>query len=63
VHGDKARAKTFDAGEILVAIGLVDLALAAELRLQRLNRNAVRRRRAVAAQTRSLMNARFGGSG
>jgi hypothetical protein len=37
VHGDKARAKTFDAGEILVAIGLVDLALAAELRLQRLH--------------------------
>src|SRR6185503_3572937 len=36
-------------GEILVAIGLVDLALAAEFRLQWLHRNAVRRRRAVAA--------------
>src|SRR6478735_3184417 len=49
MHGDKARAKTFDAGKVLVAVRLVDLALAAELRLQRLHRDAVGGLRAVAA--------------
>ena len=49
MHGDKARAKAFETGEILVAGGLVDAALASEFGLQRLHRDAVRRRAAVAA--------------
>src|SRR4051812_999990 len=49
MHGDKARAETLDAGEVLVAVRLVDLALAAELGLQRLHRDAVRGLRAIAA--------------
>src|SRR3954470_11541043 len=49
MHGDETRAKTLDAGEVLVAVRLVDLALAAELGLQRLHRDAVRRLRAIAA--------------
>src|SRR3954468_19288488 len=49
MHGDEARAKTLDAGKVLVAVRLVDLALAAELGLQRLHRDAVRGLRAIAA--------------
>src|SRR6185436_2758911 len=49
MHGDKTRAKALDAGKILVAVRLVDLALAAELGLQRLHRDAVGSLRAVAA--------------
>src|SRR6478735_12254647 len=49
MHGDKARAKTLDAGKVLVAVRLVDLALAAELGLQRLHGDAVGGLRAVAA--------------
>src|SRR4051812_50186836 len=49
MHGDETRAKTLDAGEVLVAVRLVDLALAAELSLQRLHRDAVRGLRAIAA--------------
>src|SRR4051812_13908540 len=49
MHGDETRAKTLDAGKVLVAVRLVDLALAAELGLQRLHRDAVRGLRAVAA--------------
>src|SRR5215470_16523149 len=48
MHGDEARAEPFDAGIILVAVGLVDLALAAELGVERLHRDAVRGGRAVA---------------
>ena len=49
VHGHEARAEALDAGEILVAVRLVDLALAAELGLDRRDRHAVRLDRAVAA--------------
>ena len=49
MHGDEARAEAFDAGKVLVAVGLVDAALAAELGFQRLHRDAVRHLRAVAA--------------
>ena len=49
MHGDKARAEALDAGIILVAVRLVDLALAAELGVERLHRDAVRGLRAVAA--------------
>ena len=49
VHGDEGRAETFHAGEVLVAGGLVDGALAAELGFQRLHRDAVRLHAAVAA--------------
>src|SRR5689334_2848590 len=49
MHRDKTRAKTLDAGVILVAVGLVDLALAAEFGVERLHRDAVRGLRAVAA--------------
>src|SRR5262249_55678521 len=49
MHGDEARAKAFDAGIILVAVRLVDLALAAELGVERLHRDAIRNYRAVAA--------------
>ena len=49
MHGDKTRAKAFDAGKILVAVRLVDAALAAEFGLQRLHRDAIRHLRAVAA--------------
>src|SRR6185437_5471024 len=48
MHGDEARAEAFDAGVILVAVGLVDGALSAELGLDRLHRDAVRLVRAVA---------------
>src|SRR5436309_2867446 len=41
MDADKARAKSFHTGVVFVAIGLVDLALAAELGLQRLHRDAV----------------------
>src|SRR5207237_10498665 len=47
--GDEGRAKTLEAGEILVAARLVDGALAAELGLERLHRHAVRLHAAVAA--------------
>src|ERR1700745_939100 len=47
--GDKARAEALDAGIVLVAVRLVDLALAAEFGVERLHRNAVRGLRAVAA--------------
>src|SRR5262249_33698127 len=49
VDRDKAWTKPFDAGKILVAVGLVDLALAAELGIERLYRDAVRRDGAIAA--------------
>src|SRR5215470_18083732 len=49
MDSDEARAETFDAGIILVAVRLVDLALAAELGVERLHRDAVRGLRAVAA--------------
>src|SRR3569833_438966 len=49
MHGDKARAKALDAGKVLVAVRLVDLALAAELGFQRLHRDAVGGLRAIAA--------------
>ena len=45
----KARAEALEATEILVAIGLVDLPLASEIGLQRLDRNAVGFGRTVAA--------------
>ena len=47
--GDEARAEALEAGEILVAARLVDGALAAELGLDRLHRDAVRLLRAIAA--------------
>ena len=49
IDGDEGRAKSFDAGIVLVAARLVDGALAPHLRLQRLDRNAVRLHRTVAA--------------
>ena len=49
MHRDEARAEAVEAGEVLVAIALVDLALAAELGLERLDRHAVALLRAVAA--------------
>ena len=49
VHGDEGRAKTLEAGKILVAARLVDRALAPELGLQRLHRDAVRHDATVAA--------------
>ena len=49
MHGDEGRAKAVDAGEILVAARLVDPALAAELGLDRLDRDAVRLHAAIAA--------------
>src|SRR5256885_2362918 len=47
--GHEARTKTLEAGEILVAAGLVDPAFASELGFERLDRDAVRLLRAVAA--------------
>src|SRR4030095_6060966 len=49
MHGDKTRAKALDAGKVLVAVRLVDPPLAAKLGFQRLHRDAVRNRRAIAA--------------
>ena len=49
VHRDEGRAEAVEAGEILVAARLVDLALAAELGLDRLDRDAVRLHAAIAA--------------
>ena len=49
MHGDEGRAEAVDAGEILVAARLVDPALAAELGLDRLDRDAVRLHAAIAA--------------
>src|SRR5882762_7330105 len=49
MHRDKARAEPLEAGEILVAVRLVDRALAAELGLERLDGHAIRLVRAVAA--------------
>ena len=48
-EGDEARAEPVQAGEVLVAGGLVDHALAAELGLERQDRDAVRLDAAVAA--------------
>src|ERR1700722_17369692 len=48
-HGDKAWAKAFEAGKILVAVRLVDAPLAAERGLDRQHRNAVRFVRTIAA--------------
>src|SRR5205807_5372272 len=48
-HGDEARAEALQAGVVLVARRLVDDALPAELRLERLDREAVRLDAAVAA--------------
>ena len=47
--GHEARAKTLEAREILVAAGLVDTAFASQLGFERLDRDAVRLLRAVAA--------------
>src|SRR5260221_2997544 len=49
MHGHEARAETAHAGEILVARRLVDRALAAELGLDRHDRDAVRLHAAIAA--------------
>ena len=49
VHGDEGRAEAAQAGVVLVAAGLVDAALAAELGLERLHRHAVRLHTAIAA--------------
>src|SRR6185437_8411286 len=49
VDGDEGRTEAFQAGIVLVAGRLVDGALAAELGFQRLDRDAVRLHRAVAA--------------
>src|SRR5207244_949197 len=49
IDADERRAKAFDAGIILVAARLVDRALAAELGLQWLDRDAVRLHRTIAA--------------
>ena len=49
LHGDKAWAEPVEAGIILVAAGLVDLPLAAQLGVFRHDRHAVRLDRAVAA--------------
>ena len=49
VHRHEGRAEAVDAGEILVAARLVDSALAAELGLDRLDRDAVRLHAAIAA--------------
>ena len=49
MHRDEARAEAVQAGEVLVAVALVDLALAAELGLERLHRHAVALVGAVAA--------------
>ena len=46
---DEAGAEAFDAGEVLVAVGLIDLPLAAPFGIQRLHRDAVRLHRAIAA--------------
>src|SRR5207248_11309021 len=48
VDGDEGRTEALQAGIILVAGGLVDGALAAELGLQRFDRDAVRLHRTVA---------------
>src|SRR5580692_10457125 len=48
-HGDKARAKALEAGKVLVAVRLVDAALAAERSLDRHYSDAVRFVRAIAA--------------
>src|SRR5256885_608077 len=48
-YRNKAWTKPLEAGEILVAAGLVDAALAAQRRFERLNRDAARLLRAVAA--------------
>ena len=49
MHGDKAGAKTFDARNVFVAGALVDVALAAEVGLQRLHAHAIALHAAVAA--------------
>src|SRR6266576_863878 len=49
MHRHEARAEAVDAGEVLVAVALVDLALAAELGLERLHRHAIALVGAVAA--------------
>jgi len=49
MDSDKTWTKSLDAGIVLVAIRLIDLPLAAEFSVERLNRNAVRGLRAVAA--------------
>ena len=49
VHRDEGRAKTFDAGKVLVAARLVDDALPSEFGFERLHRDAVRLHAAIAA--------------
>ena len=49
MHRHEGRAEAVHAGEVLVAVRLVDLALAAELGLDRLHGDAVRLHRAIAA--------------
>jgi hypothetical protein len=48
-HRHEARAEAVDAGEILVAVALVDLALAAEFGLERLTDTQLRHRAVAAA--------------
>ena len=48
-HRDEARAKSLDAGKVLVAVRLIDLTLATEVRLHGLDRYAVRFRTAISA--------------
>src|SRR5205085_6576502 len=55
MHGDEARAEALEAGEILVAAGLVDRALAAELGFHGHDRQAIRLRRAIAAALADLL--------
>ena len=49
MHGDERGAEALEAGEVLVAAGLVDPPLAPQLGLDRLHRDAVRLHAAVAA--------------
>jgi len=55
MHGDKTRAEPVQAGKVLVARRLVDLALAAEFRLDRLDGDAVGLQTAIAASFANLL--------
>ena len=55
MNGDETRAEALHAGEVLVAGGLVDLALAPELGFDRHHRQAVRLLRAIAAAFADLL--------
>src|ERR1700730_8327473 len=49
VDGDEGGAETFEAAKVLVAAGLIDAALAPELGLERLHRDAIRLHAAIPA--------------